>query len=239
MQCPRCQSDVMEGHFYCANCHALVQAYEPEAEISPRGRIERAGARFLNALVFLSIIATLLVIARMTVWTELIAAIRGEAEISEKAETDSKARRDSRQKSDNAPLDGKKAKATNKALKSTKGEKNSGEEKKDAVETQPTPAKKDEKLPPVQDKPQTQKPVEKVVAKNSDESGLVINTSTPAMIYINGQFSGNTPRTIKLSDGDYQIRLIADGYEEWRRRVRVKDQRRVEISPSLKKKNSQ
>ena len=255
MQCPKCQAEVSEGHFYCSNCQAQVQTYEPEVEISRRGRFERAGARLLNALVWVAIISALVLIGRMALWTELIAAIRGEPAISEKAETDSKAKRASSLRSDKGRLDGKTPKTANdktpkaandktpkaandKTPKAAKVVQVSGGEKNDPVKSLPATPQKVEELPPAQDQPQSQKGVERIGAKNSDETGLVINSHTPAKIYINGQFSGITPRTIKLNTGDYQIRLIADGFEEWTRRVRVKNKQQVEINASMKKKGS-
>lgn len=246
MRCPKCQAEVSEGHFYCSNCQAQVQTYEPDVEISRRGRFERAGARLLNALVWVAIISALVLIGRMALWSELIAAIRGEPEISE-PETDSKAKRASSPRSDKARLDGKTPKAANdktpkaandKTSKAGKVVEVSGGEKNGPVESLAATPQKVEKLPAAQDQPQSQKPVEQIGAKNSDEAGVVINSHTPAKIYINGQFSGITPRTIKLNAGDYQIRLMADGFEEWTRRVRVKNKQQVEINASMKKKGS-
>src|SRR5215475_11714736 len=107
MQCPKCQAEVFEGHFYCSNCHAQVQTYEPGVKNSRRGRIERAGARVLNALVWVAIISALVLIGRMALWSELISAIRGETDASVKAETGSKVKLASRPRSDKGQVDGK------------------------------------------------------------------------------------------------------------------------------------
>ena len=248
MLCPKCQAEVSEGHFYCSNCHAQVQSYGPEVKISRFGRFERAGARVLNALVLVAIISALVLVGRMALWSELIAAIRGETDISRKTETDSKAKRESVPRSDKGRPDGKAPKAANdkapkaaddKTQKAAKVAEVSREEKNLPVESLPAAPQKAEKLPSAQDQPQSQIAVEQLGAKNSDEAGLVINSHTPAKIYINGQFSGITPRTIKLNAGDHQIRLMADGYEEWTRRVRVKNKQQVEINATIKKKGSQ
>ncbi|HKQ72579.1 MAG TPA: PEGA domain-containing protein [Blastocatellia bacterium] len=225
-------------------------------KISRFGRFERAGARVLNALVLVAIISALVLVGRMALWSELIAAIRGETDISRKTETDSKAKRESVPRSDKGRPDGKAPKAANdkapkaandkapkaaddKTQKAAKVAEVSREEKNLPVESLPAAPQKAEKLPSAQDQPQSQIAVEQLGAKNSDEAGLVINSHTPAKIYINGQFSGITPRTIKLNAGDHQIRLMADGYEEWTRRVRVKNKQQVEINATIKKKGSQ
>jgi hypothetical protein len=192
----------------------------------------------LYALVWASIIAALVLVGRMAPWRELIAAIRGETDLSVKAEADSKVKRASRPQSDKGRPGAKTPKAANdKTQKAAKVVEASSEVGKNApAESLPATPQKVEKLPPAQDQPEAQKPVEQLGAKNSDEAGLVINSFTPARIYIDGQFSGTTPRTIKLNTGDHQVRLIADGYEEWTRRVRLKNKRQVEISASMKKK---
>jgi hypothetical protein len=82
--------------------------------------------------------------------------------------------------------------------------------------------------------------VEQIDAKSAGETGFVsVNSYTPARIYVDGQFSGVTPRTIRLTAGDHQIRLIADGYEDWTRRVRLKARQQVGIMASMKKKVTQ
>ena len=240
MQCPKCQADVSDGHFYCSNCHAQVQTYEPEVKTPSRGRFERAGFRLLHALLWVAIIFGLVWVGRRVMWRELIAAIRGETGLSVKAETESKANPASHTRSDKSRHGAKTPKAANdKTPKAEKVVEAAGGEKNDPAESPPTAAQKVEKLPAAQDQPQSPKPVEQVGAKNSDQTVLIISSITPARVYINGQYSGITPRTIKLNPGDHQVRLIADGYEEWTRRVRLKTNQRMEISASMKMKDSQ
>src|SRR5262245_40372812 len=176
MQCPKCQAEVPEWQFYCSNCRAQVQTYEPEVGRPLRGRIERAGLRVLNALVWVSIIIALILVGRMVAWSELIAAIRGDAAVSEKVETDSKVKRASRSHSEKGRVDTKTPIAT-KVVEASGGEKN------DPVASRSATPQKVEKLPPTQDQPQSQNRVEQVGAKNGDEAGLVINSHTPAKIY--------------------------------------------------------
>lgn len=268
MQCPKCQAEVPEWHFYCPNCCTQVQTYKPEIERPPRGRFERAGARVLEAMVWMLIIAALVLTGRAVQWNEIFAAIRGYTDVSEKSGTDSKVKRASRTRSDEDRPD--------KAPMVAKTAEVSRQEKKDAVESVRAMPQKIEELPSVEDHPQSQKPglpaapvrvenapvvtapdstsksairsasvdahrgIEQVDAKKSGDTGLVvINSYTPARIYINGQFSGITPRTIKLTPGDHQIRLIADGYADWTRRVRLETKQQIEVMASMKKKGAQ
>lgn len=63
-----------------------------------------------------------------------------------------------------------------------------------------------------------------------------ISSNTPARIYVDGQFSGRTPRVINLKAGDHQIRLIAEGYEDWARNVNLKTLEQMGIKAAMEKK---
>ncbi|MCI0666215.1 MAG: PEGA domain-containing protein, partial [Acidobacteria bacterium] len=79
--------------------------------------------------------------------------------------------------------------------------------------------------------------IELIDEKQKKMAGFVsVNSLAPARIYVDGEFSGVTPRTIKLTPGDHQIWLIANGYEDWMRRVRLKSKQQVNIVAWLKKK---
>src|SRR5262245_24636344 len=259
MQCPKCQVEIPEWHFYCPNCRIQIQTYEPDGVRPKRGRFDRAGARVLIALAWLSVIIALVLIGRAAVWGELLAAIRGDTSASAKVETDSKVKPTPRARSDKGRVDGKGSK-TAKVAESSEPEKTEKKapveggnapksqevspnaekkEKKAQTGSPPSTPEKVGKPPTVQDQSQSQTPVERLDAKNSDETGVLINSPTPARIYINGQFSGDAPLSIRMSPGDYQIKLIADGYEDWTRRVRVKNKQRVEITALLKKKGAE
>ncbi len=269
MQCPKCQTEVSDWHFYCPNCRAQVQDYTPENKKPQRGKIERVGARVLDVLVGIFIIGVLVLMARAVQWKELFDAIRGNTDVSADVPSNSKIKRSSRagtsagQRDDSLPAPAK----TEEAVR---------EEKSAAIESVRAMPQKIEELPSVEDQPQPPKPpaspakventpavtipesasapkpaaqparndvqlgVEQIDSKDNGEAGVVaINSYTPARIYVDGQFSGTTPRTIKLTAGDHQIRLIADGYEDWTRRVRLKNRQRVGIMASMKKKETQ
>jgi hypothetical protein len=265
MRCPKCQAEVSEWHFYCQNCHAQIQNYRPEVEKPSRGAFERAGARALNALLLIMAIAVLVLSGRTVRWSELFASIRGDADVSAKSEMKSEARRQARKQSDldrrddESPAPQKTievvGEAKNAAVESVREMRQKIEELP-SVENQPQapePSKtsvKNDRAPDSISKPAIEIPpsiavdaelgIEQIDPKNSGETGFVaINSYTPARIYINGQFSGVTPRTIKLNAGDHQVRLIADGYEDWTRRVRLKSKQQVGIIASMKKKGNQ
>lgn len=76
MQCPKCRTDVPEGHFYCPSCRTLIYNYRPER--AARGPLERAGGRLLDLLLAVIIIGGLVLTARMVNWREFLANLRGE-----------------------------------------------------------------------------------------------------------------------------------------------------------------
>ncbi|MCI0664731.1 MAG: PEGA domain-containing protein [Acidobacteria bacterium] len=169
--------------------------------------MERAGARALNALVWLLIISVLVLTGRSAFRSELIPAISGDKNISALSRADSKINRAPHSVAD-AGRNEEKASAHPDA---------SGGGKNDSLESvRAIPHKIDE---------------------NYSGAGVVaINSYTQARIYINGQFSGTTPRTIRLSAGDHQIRLTADGYDDWTRRIRLKTKQQLGIMASMKRK---
>src|SRR5262249_39638890 len=99
MQCPKCQAEVLEWHFYCQNCQTQIQGYKPGVEKPSRGRFERAGVRMLNAMVWMLTIAVLVLTGRLVQWGELFAAIRGDTDISVIPKPDTTVNRASHSKS--------------------------------------------------------------------------------------------------------------------------------------------
>ena len=68
-------------------------------------------------------------------------------------------------------------------------------------------------------------------------TGLVtLNSYTRARIYIDGQYSGVTPGTIKLLAGEHTITMIADGCEEWSRKIRLNGRQQMGLMASMNRK---
>ncbi|HEX4948457.1 MAG TPA: PEGA domain-containing protein [Blastocatellia bacterium] len=68
-------------------------------------------------------------------------------------------------------------------------------------------------------------------------TGLVtINSYVPARVYIDGVYSGNTPRSVKLLAGEHSISLLANGYHEYSRKIKVLGQQQVGILAAMSKK---
>jgi cytoskeletal protein RodZ len=269
MQCPNCLIEFSDLHFYCPNCRTSVLDYEPEGKKGRRGRIERVGVRILNLLLGLFIIGGLVLMGRAVRWSELFTAISRNVDVSAETSSSPRAERASRTRTATPSRDEDSATpartGVSVASKKSPGVESVREmpqqiEELPAVEDQPqgtkpavSPSKTEGPSPgtspqstlDLRTETQTsgnnvQLGIEEIDSKTDVETGVVaINSYTTARIYINGQFSGLTPRTIKLSAGDHQIRLIADGYEDWTRRIRLKKQQQVGIMASMKKKGAQ
>lgn len=68
-------------------------------------------------------------------------------------------------------------------------------------------------------------------------TGLVtIKSYVPARVYIDGVYSGATPRSVKLLAGEHTISLLADGYHEYSRKIKVNGQQQLGILASMSKK---
>lgn len=68
-------------------------------------------------------------------------------------------------------------------------------------------------------------------------TGLVtIKSYVPARVYIDGVYSGSTPRSVKLLAGDHTISLLANGYHDYSRKVKISGQQQLGILASMSKK---
>jgi hypothetical protein len=64
------------------------------------------------------------------------------------------------------------------------------------------------------------------------EYGTIMVRSTPeAMLYINGESFGRTPRDILVAPGSYEIKLVVAPYQEWTHRVHVRAGEELVIPP--------
>ena len=82
MRCPKCQTDVPDGHFYCPNCRVSIYGYLPEGSMTGGGKLERAGRRLLDMLLLLALIGGSIVLARAIKWKELLNSFHSSAEVS-------------------------------------------------------------------------------------------------------------------------------------------------------------
>lgn len=90
MQCPSCRNDIPDNQFYCPICRASIYSYAPEnARTAKNSRVERAGKRLLEVLLFLILAGIGIVLARAIKWNELLGGILPAAATSSTPKPDS------------------------------------------------------------------------------------------------------------------------------------------------------
>ena len=264
MKCPECQSEVNDWHYYCPSCHALVKEHKPGQGRPRPGVIERAGSRVLQALLWIGVVGVLVLMARSIDWDKFLHLFRQggiwQSEERAPAGTRRGAASGNRQKdapanatatpSPNEPASSQRKQSAESVhdLKQKIEELSPPEESPQSQRPKPSPtlAKSGAPslAPPAEPasppaSPRAELGIDRIEKRQAEESGYIaIDSYISARIYVNGQFSGSTPRTVKLIPGDHQIRLIADGYDDWTRRVRLKSRQQIGIKASMKKKGS-
>jgi hypothetical protein len=89
--------------------------------------------------------------------------------------------------------------------------------------------------PPAEPEPQLE--VETTGVLLPPNTGLVtIKSYVPARVYIDGVYSGSTPRSVKLLAGEHTLSLLAEGYHEYSRKVKISGQQQVGILAAMSKK---
>lgn len=260
MKCPTCQSEVDDWHYYCPSCHALVKEHSPGQGRPRPGVFERAGSRVVQALIWIGVVGVLILMARSIDWDKFLRLLRqgGISQSEERAPAGTRRGATSGNRQKEAPANSTATPSPNEPASS---------QRKQSAESVHDLKQKIEELSPPEESPQSQRPrpsptaaksespsqappaepagpraelgIDPIEKRQAGESGYIaIDSYIPARIYVNGQFSGTTPRTVKLIPGDHQIRLIADGYDDWTRRVRLKSRQQYGIKASMKKKGS-
>jgi hypothetical protein len=74
------------------------------------------------------------------------------------------------------------------------------------------------------------------VTLNANTGLVTIKSYVPARIYIDGVYSGTTPRSVKLLAGEHVITLLAQGHQDYTRKVKVSGQQQMGILASMSKK---
>ena len=143
MQCPSCRSEIPENQFYCPVCRASVYSYVPENVRSTGSRVERAGKRLLEVLLFLILVGVGVVLARAIKWKELLGGVLPAAattptpksEHSQTSQADSSGKRKATNSSSSKDAEEKPADSAKPASSESAG----GKKEPSASESKPTP----------------------------------------------------------------------------------------------------
>ena len=247
MKCPHCYLDAPDWHSYCLRCHRPIRPYSPHSgQAGPRRTLDRN--RVWVTLSSWSLTAVFvvgsLVMIRLIDWGGLMSLLHQEppsliATVEEERSSQPSSRRNRRGDSRKSLLA-------------------AGENSSQAVPGEPTEAEsvrgmsgRLEELPglesvdvanesgngsrrPLPSLDESGVLIEQTDPPPTDSTGLLtISAYAPARIYIDGQYSGVTPRTVHLLAGDHQVRLVADGYVEWSSRVSVKKHQQMGMLASM------
>lgn len=237
MQCPKCQTENAAGHAYCVNCctelnrtasSALRNAKKAKQAEMQQNRLFRSGWRVVRLMLWAFCLFAVIVVARGLNWSGMLRGINTtktgvDREVAKPAKPNRPAPDPGRRK----PQNESKAKPTSSA---------------DASEVTETSLYFHARAP--QDSANTSSGVElgvePVEAMLGHDAGLLtIKSYTRARVYIDDQFSGYTPRSVKLITGNHKVALLADGYEEWSRKLRLKSSQQIGIMAALIKKGTE
>ncbi len=250
MQCPGCQSEVRGWHFYCPSCRTLLRA-SPGAIIAEATHTQPFSSRLIRRIQIVLLVAVLAGLV-----TAVMMTYAGNGRPSQNIEHSPETETQSLAQSP-TPSTRRKERQTGEVMISVKASRPATEASTSGKSSspQPTPA-------PVELGERRPEPVEVAAAKTAApqptpaaaeavggvdigvepldptltrQTGLLtIKSYVPARIYINDQYSGVTPRTVKLLAGEHTITLMAEGYEDWTRKVQVKGQQQVGLLASLR-----
>ncbi len=249
MQCRQCQNEIATWHFYCPNCRAILQDFQP-VEKPRQSRFHRLTREWTSwAAIGLFTIGSV-VMAVVIEWKELFNLLHASPDTGSVAEV----------------RHGERAHGNG-----TRGARNAGNGQNtgsnEGVHPEPTPAesvrdlaRRVDELPTNEERmqglpeqasgespPALPEPIlgagsssaveiERTEPPANGKTGIVsINSYIPARVYIDGQYSGITPRTVHLLVGEHNLRLVADGYQEWTSRIRVKNRQQLGVIAALTK----
>lgn len=252
MFCPKCQNEFPDWHFYCPHCRTQVQDYLPEETIAQPTMLERVGRVMLDLLLLVFFVGAGVLLWRAIKWQDLFDQVRPAVEIGAPAATQRTSRPHATAKRATIPPTQRSQTSVADHSQPTPAVENTRQlpQKIEELPRSDEPAKP---IPPDNNATTVQPASQSSTAPNdpalsiapadapqSSIAGFIaVNSRVPARIYVDGQFSGVTPRTVRLAAGSHQIKLIAEGYEDWTRRVQLKSRQQLGVMASLKKKAGQ
>jgi hypothetical protein len=233
MQCPKCRTENAAGHAYCLNCctelnrtaaRVLRNAEKAKQAKMQQNRVSQTGWRVVQLMMWAFCLFAAIVVVRGINWSGVLRGISTTKTGIEAAKP---------VKPNRAVPEPTRRKPQNESKPKPK----TSDDVSEVTETFlrfPTQVPRDL----ITDTSSgAELDVEPVGVLFSPNIGLLtIKSYIRARVYIDGQFSGYTPRSVKLSTGEHRLTLLADGYEEWSRNLRLKGNQQIGIMAALVKK---
>lgn len=233
MQCPRCQVENDYGHSYCTHCRAEMRtgvAFTKDASVieapppKPRKKMLHGVWRVVRLMLSAFLLFTVIVVVRGINWSGIMRGI---------SETKTGVERE-------APKAGK---ASNPTAQPTPRKVEESKVKPKNISENETItglffklfAKLRQGLGENASFGAELRNAQSEVAANRKTGSLVLTGSIRAKVYLDGQFSGFTPQNVRLTPGAHKVSVLADGYEEWTRKIRLKVGQQLNLNASLKK----
>ncbi len=233
MQCPSCQAENNYGHSYCTYCRAELRTgaafikgvSEIEAQPpKPRNKMLQGVWRVVRLMLGAFLLFLAIVVVRGVNWSGIMRGI---------SETKTGVERD-------APKAGKPVRPIPQPT-ARKSEENNARPNNIAESGTVTSlffklfAKLRQGLGENPSFGAELRNAQAEAATNRKTGGLTLNSATRAKVYLDGQFAGFTPQTVRLTPGAHQVSVSAAGYEAWQRKIRLKAGQQRSLNVSLKK----
>jgi hypothetical protein len=242
MHCPSCQREVLGWHFYCPHCRFQLRAHTGALILETKTEPKRLPTPLERLLSVILVTAALLVLSAAIILTGT--GVEKQSRVAEETlaqpSPTSAVLSYRAQSPRRAPDVGKKpmeqaterppARAVTGAIAA------SSPAASPSGTAQPLPSAPVKAAVPGAAKPAGSGAARLAPAHGQNLGLLVIKSQTRARIYINGQFSGFAPRTIKLLAGEHTVVLSADGYQDWSQKVQVRGGQQASILADLNKK---
>lgn len=242
-KCPLCQADVIEYHSYCPACRHLLPTSIDDRDI---GIIDTINDKFrrnwASWLLIIGFIGGSGVLVRAIDWKALNLLLQGETMTAEERiiEKQSVNERFARRKISRSRNEVQGSNTTENQL----AVRQDGSPKQSSTTTDLAVASSAAISPGsvsvTRKSNQASWPedqaveIEQFEAPPTDRTGIVtIKSQAPARVYIDGQYSGVTPRTVNLNAGAHQVRLVSDGYLEWNNQIQVRSREKTGVVASL------
>lgn len=82
MRCPKCKTDVPDGHSYCTKCRTLLYDYSPDDGELVETAVSRAGKRLFDLLILVVLIAGGIVLGRAIQWKQILTGFQPATAVS-------------------------------------------------------------------------------------------------------------------------------------------------------------